>query len=103
VGQLAAEIAAMQRRHGDFGFLNSFLLAYRETAGSRLNERFCQQVAVHFGVQSIYWDEEVRWCIFDGGTGEGAEMGCEIAEGASRGEWEWMRERVLGRLVPEEW
>jgi len=103
VGQLAAEIAAMQRRHGDFGFLDSFLLAYRETAGTRLEERFCQQVAVHFGVQNIYWDQGVRWSIFDGGTKEGAEIGCEVAGRASSKEWEWMRGSVLARLVPEEW
>ena len=99
VGQLAAEITAMQRRHGDFGFLDSFLLAYRETAGSRVDERFSQQVAVHFGIQNIYWDQEVKWSIFNGGTKEGAEIGCDIAEKASRKELEWMRGSVLAKLV----
>lgn len=103
VGQLAAEIAAMQRRHGNSGCLESFLLAYRDTAGTRVDERFCQQVAVHFGVQSIYWDQDVRWCIFDGGTKEGAEMGWDVAERASRREWAWMRGSVLAGLVPEGW
>jgi len=41
----------------------------------------------------------VKWSIFNGGTKEGAEIGCDIAEKASRKEWEWMRGSVLAKLA----
>jgi aminoglycoside phosphotransferase (APT) family kinase protein len=97
IGQFSAEAWLLDRFRGDRGLLDAFLKGYLAERGAPLGREEQRRVAIHFGTHIAYWPTRVEWGTKEE-TKDVVKIGVEMLEHAESGDWDWLKESVLGIL-----
>ena len=96
VAQFSAEAWLLDESKGGRGLLSAFLKSYTESI--KVDRRFLQRAAVHFGIHIAFWPVQIGGRSKDE-LEELVRYGSELMQKAMDEDWDWLSKCPLGVLL----